>query len=900
MNLSPIPSSVYHLHIHADFPIKKVLEILPYLDALGIEGIYASPIFEAASVNGYDIVNPNIIDPRIGTYAEFETLCEALKARNLKLVLDIIPNHMGIKGKKNLWWQDVLENGPHSPFADFFDINWNPPNPQIKNKLLLPILADSYGSSLLNQQIQLKWEDHDFWICYDGYPLPLTPTSYPFVLEAGLPLTPEWREDERECLEISRLFREGHKINRERKQRLKDLYDRSVGIREYLTRIVALFNGKSGEYATFNLLHELLEQQFYRLAHWLVAGQEINYHRFFNINELAAIRIENERVMNEHHHFLFDLIKREKVQGVRIDHPDGLYDPELYFDRLQKHNPPFVVIEKILDSQEILPASWNVQGTVGYEFLNVLQGLFIRQKNESFFSKIYDSFIGHGTDFDHLLYERKKWYIKMHMASEIRALGWQLKQLVATNWYYRDFTQADLNTALEAIMASLPVYRTYMRGEEPISNRDKTSLLRTIELAQVKTPEIDPSIYTYLRDLFLGELKQMLPIGAHLVLRFQQQTAPVMAKGQEDSCFYIFNRFVALNEVGGNPRHFGTSKAEFHQFNSEKLTHWPLGFLPMSTHDTKWSGDARMRLSVLSEIPKKWKETVVKWERENQKYKTTLQGMRFPDPNTEYYLYQMLLAVWPDDTNPSELHTVHERLWSCLLKSMREAGIHTSWRHPNEAYEKAAHLFLTSILTPHEENPFYLSFIDFQKEIAAHGRLNSLSAWVLRAGSCGIVDLYQGDEGWNDSLMDPDNRRPVNFDQLESALKTDENLKLWVTARALQTRRKYKELFLTGEYLPVTVQKEGREHIVVFMRKGIHSCALIAAGRFFTQLPALLGNEGWGDTTLVLPKKIKIKELFDIFTEKSIPLPSKGENTTLLASDLFQKFPFSICMATTL
>ncbi len=586
-----------------------------------------SPIFESGSSNGYDIVDPNRIDPHIGTFGDFDTLARALQKRGMKLVCDVVPNHMGIKGK-NKWWQDVLEHGPTSPYAPFFNIDWNPEKRELKNKILLPILGDMYGKSLFNQEIQLRGNGEKFWIECGGYHLPIS--------SAGLTL-------------------------------IKEICGNGIDT------ALALFNGKKGVDESFDLLHQLLELQYYRLAYWLVAGQEINYRRFFNINELVAIHIEEEKVLDAHHELIFKWIEEGKVQGLRIDHPDGLYDPLEYFKRVESHHPPFVILEKILDVDESLPSSFPVQGTVGYEYLNMLNALFVQKNHAHHFTKIYQKFIGYDLDYYPLIYQRKKQFLKMQLESEIHFLGWKLDRLKESNRHYRDFTRVDLTRALGEIIACFPVYRTYIRANEGVSKRDRDYIFRAIENAKLKTPEINRSVYDYIGALLVGELQFPYHEGIDFTLRFQQLTAPIMAKGLEDSTFYIYNRFIALNEVGGNPNHFGISRGEFHQFNIEKRAKWPLGFLPSSTHDTKRSQDVRMRLDVLSELPKKWGALVFFWERENRKYKKKLKGSSVPDRNTEYFLYQTLLGIWPElPPSPDFLERVHQS----MLKAIREAGLY--------------------------------------------------------------------------------------------------------------------------------------------------------------------------------------------------------------------------------
>lgn len=795
--MNNIPSSVYRLQLNEAFALKQALDLLPYLDTLGIEGVYCSPLFESASANGYDIVNPNQINPLIGTLEEFDRFCEELKRRDMKLLLDIVPNHMGIKGKNNYWWLDVLEKGPNSPYAVFFDIEWNSIKPELKNKILLPILGAPYGQVLVNREIKLKAENDRFWITYGDFQLPVAKECYSFIEEGG-------------------------------------------------------------SFENSDTLHTLLEQQHYRLAYWAVAGQEINYRRFFNINELVALHIENKDVLNAHHNWVFKLVEEGRVQGLRIDHPDGLYDPVIYFERLQEHHPAFIVVEKILDGDEALPENWKVSGTVGYEYLNCLNGLFVQKNNESQISKIYDAFAGQKTDFDLLLYEKKKRFIYHNMGSESTTLGWKLDRLSELDRYYRDLTRIELTLALREIIACFPVYRTYIREGEEIDKRDRDYMIQAIEKAKTKTPEISPLFYDYIEKICLLELKE----GGDFVMLLQQLTGQVMAKGLEDSAFYVFNRLLSLNEVGGNPKTFGVSKALFHHYNQEKREKWPLGLLTASTQDTKRSEDARMRLNVLSEIPEKWGESLFSWS----------QG-KLLDANTEYAIYQMLLAVWPDDPNEAMTPGFFERVWTCVLKAIREAGVQTSWHMQNQEYEEKVKKFLISLFS---SSNFASSFLPFQKEISHFGKLNSLSALILRSGGCGIVDLYQGDETWNYSLMDPDNRRAVDY--TKPATK-----KFEITKKVLRFRRRYKELFLEGEYLPLGVQGPSSENVIAYLRKKDEAYALVVAGRFFTECPT------WEGMTLLSPEAVK--EWKDLFTEQTVHARKKGE---LLASEIFSQNAFAI------
>ncbi len=854
--MKEIPSSVYRLQMGKNFSIKEASDLIPYLNDLGIEGIYSSPIFEAFS-HGYDVTNPCRFNPVLGSMEDFEEFCSQLQKHAMKYLLDIVPNHMGIKGSKNSWWLDVLENGPSSAFAEFFDINWTPEKTTLQGKVLLPILDAQYGRVLEEGQLQLVWEE-GFWIQYLDYLLPICYSSYLYILEKGSDQLPSGKDKEWiQCLSLAKSGK---------KEQFISFYKDTKFTQNRIGELLSLFN------KTPDLLHELLEKQFYRLAYWVVAGHEINYRRFSNINELVAIHIEKEKVLNAHHRWIFDLLSSGKVQGLRVDHPDGLYDPGQYFERIRKKKPAFVWAEKILDFGESLPKQWDVDGTVGYDFLNILSGVFVQKKNEQRMTDIYDQFIEDGMDLLDVRYERRKRYLVLQMTSEINNLGALLDEISEKNRYFRDFTKADLTQAILEIFACFPIYRTYIKLGAEIRNKDRESILYAVEMAKKKVPEIDASIFNYIKSLLLLDYdysSQDKDLAIDFLLRFQQLTAPVMAKGLEDSTFYIYNRLISLNEVGSNPHYFGFSKSEFHEFNKQKRTHWPLGALASSTHDTKYSEDARLRIHALSEIPQQWESLVSAWKKQNQKYKTQIEGAFFPEPNMEYFIYQMLIALWPADL---------DRLWTCLNKATREAGIHTSWPKVNEPYETAVKKFLEAILTPGEGNAFYPSFVPFQEEVARYGALNSLSALVLKIGSCGIVDLYQGNELMNFSLMDPDNRRPVDFASRKKELKQLKDPKMLLTAKALNFRRKNKELFLEGDYIPL----KSPENVIAFMRKWKDQQAIVLAGRFFC--------EGLIEGLLELPKDVKPQPYQDLFTGKKFLPHKKG----IELADVFEKYPCAI------
>lgn len=745
-----IPSSVYRLQLGPELTFRKVMQLLPYLQELGVEGIYSSPIFECAG-HSYAITNPNKLNPDLGTIEEWEALCALLKEKKMFFVLDVVPNHMGMKG--NAWWMDVLKKGKSSPFASFFDVYWQ------QEKITLPLLEEPLETVLEKGLISHKGA----WIHYRDHMLPI-----------------------------------------------KDGFSPDARV------------------------EDLLSEQHYRLVFWKQAGEEINYRRFFNVNELIAIHIEDEKVLLEHHRLIFNLLHTGKVQGLRIDHPDGLYDPTTYFQRLRKEKPGFIIVEKILDSREMLPDDWEVDGTVGYDFLNVASGIFVQKKNEEKMEQIYQTFIGAELDYKELLYQKKKKYIENNMASEMHILGMRLHQLAQGK-----FPTKELAEALKEIMANFPVYRSYVRPGT-VSNRDRKSITEAIEAAKIRALQVDIELFHFMRSLLLLERDD-----CDFVQRFQQMTAPVMAKGFEDSFFYTYNRLISLNEVGGNPRLFGTSVNEMHAFNQAKLAKSKLGFLSASTHDSKRSLDARMRLHVLSEIPDVWEQWVHAFAAKHQEL----------DRNTQYYIYQMILALWPIE---------EERFWQIILKSIRESGMHTSWFSPKEEYEKGVRLFVKNLLEQKAFLPLY-------EKIEPLGALNSLSYTLLQIGSPGIVDLYQGTERLHFTAVDPDNRRPIDFASLELALGAKSEPKLTLVQKALRFRKEHKELLLEGEYEPLQIPGE---KVVGFMRKNQEKAALFVARRFFTEA----------------------------LEEMSLPVP--GETEDILtgqrfkdqasSSALFQKYPVAL------
>ncbi len=735
-DLSNIPSSVYRLQLNEKFPIKKAIAFIPYLHQLGIEGVYLSPIF-AFSDSSYAITDPNRLDPRIGTEKDFELLCKDLQKYNMKQILDIVPNHMSLKN--NPWFFDLLKKGKCSKYASFFDIRWN----EGRGKVLLPILKETYNKILEAGEIKLIEKEGEVLIQYDGFFFPLR--------KGTLNLPSQGRH-------LSCGNQRGFQL----------------GVSD---------------------LHELLERQLYQLTHWNLAIDKINYRRFFNINDLIAIHIENKDVFKTYHKWILTLLATKKIQGLRIDHIDGLYNPTQYLRRL-RGKAPLIWVEKILVPDEKLPEKWPIDGTVGYEFLHILSNLFVCKENEEAFTTIYEWFIEEKIEFFETAYQRKKVFVEKQMYSAIACLGNLFQKLSHKTRVSQEFTKRHFIKACTEIIACFPVYRTYVDSPN-IQKQDEELIHRAIGRAKQKTSTLNADIFDTIKSLLLFEKKGK--DSREFIFRFQQLTATAMAKGLEDSAFYIYNRLISLNEVGGDPTKFGSSAKEFHTYNRYKLSTYPLGALSSSTHDTKFSEDARLRLHALSELPSAWKSFLLSVKKSGSSI----------DRNTEYYLYQMVLALGPATRN---------RVWSCLQKAIREMGVYTSWAFPNKEYENRVKTYLYSFLDSKKIS-------SLQNKVDRLGLQNSLSALVLKLGSCGIFDLYQGNEHILYQLVDPDNRKYIP----KKTRKKD--LKASITSIGLTFRKEHKDLFLKGEYIPLKTS----DHVIAFMRIFEHEIALVVVKRCFSK-----------------------------------------------------------------
>jgi (1->4)-alpha-D-glucan 1-alpha-D-glucosylmutase len=876
-----IPTATYRLQFNNVFTFLDAAQIVPYLNTLGITDCYASSYLMAVpgSLHGYDIVDPTRLNPDLGTEQDFRNFADSLAQHGMGQILDVVPNHMGIAKSSNAWWQDILENGPSAHYASFFDIDWRPVKAELEGKVLLPILGEQYGTVVENQEIILEYHEGRFFIRYGDHRLPVDPKHSAMILALRLddlisraqsddPHVQELQSiltalrhlpdrNELDTVQVAERYREKEIIRR----RLSHIMNESRIVQRFVQENVAIYNGTKGDSKSFDLLDQLLSYQVYRLAYWRVASEEINYRRFFDINELAAIRMEDPAVFLSSHQRILQLLKEGAVTGLRIDHVDGLYDPSAYLWQLQTwaktelapcagddERPLFLAVEKILSREETLPDQWPVYGTTGYDFLTLVNGLFVDDSHEQAFNRLYARFIGNHLSFEDCAYESKQLIMRASMSSEINVLGYQLNHLSEMNRRFRDFTLNSLIHAIREIIACFPVYRTYVTpGEEPVMDRDRSYIRLAVSRAKRKNPALSGLVFDFVQDILLKQAsyhhERERRDQLRFAMKFQQITGTVMAKGAEDTAFYVYNRLASLNEVGGDPLQFGISVHTFHERMRQRRGHWPASICATSTHDTKRSEDVRARISVLSEIPQAWKTCILRWSQLNKWYKTEVDGTLAPDRNEEYLLYQTLIGAWPFHAlDDDEYRSFSDRIQAYMAKALKEAKIHTSWVNPNLAYDQAVRDFIEHILARSMPNPFLADFLPFQGEIARHGVYNSLSQVILKIAAPGIPDFYQGTELWDFSLVDPDNRRPVDYKMradfladfqsirgiqgsvqrqfVQELLATvpDGRIKLYITMVGLHYRRMHASLFQKGEYVPLKVEGTKKRHVCAFAR----------------------------------------------------------------------------------
>jgi (1->4)-alpha-D-glucan 1-alpha-D-glucosylmutase len=890
-----IPTATYRIQFHSEFKFEAARNILAYLAELGISDLYASPIFKATpgSTHGYDVTDPTQLNPELGTPEDFEALVSEIKNHDMGWVQDIVPNHMAYHSQ-NAWLMDVLENGLDSDFSDYFDIEWDQAYEDIKGRVLAPMLGNFYGEALHNGEIQLNYEESGLSVNYYALKLPVRIESYGRFIGQNLgQVARELGRRHPDFLKLLGILYLIKSIPNETKGKeryaqiafvkvlLWELYTQNPEVKEFIDSNVKLFNGEKGNPDSFHLLDTLLQDQFYRLSFWKVGAEEINYRRFFTVNELISMKVQEIKVFNKTHDFVSQLVEQEKVTGLRIDHIDGLYDPTEYLKRLrEKTGDVYITVEKILELEEDLPEGWPVQGTSGYDFLNYVNGIFCRTESEKQFTDIYTKINRSESSYEQLFIEKKQLIVEKNLAGDVDNLAQILKKIASQSRLGIDFTMNGLKRTLSEVLVLFPVYRTYVNGDG-LSEEDRTYIKAVIEEARGRIPLLLNEL-NYIEKLLLLEWEESLTeeqrgLRLHFVMRLQQLSGPLMAKGIEDTLFYLYNRLLALNEVGGNPGKFGITIDEFHEVNQKQSTAWPYKMNATATHDTKRGEDVRARLNVLSEIPEEWEKQVKTWIEINRSQKIDVRGKAVPVPNDEYFFYQTLVGSYP--FNESENESFVGRVKDYMLKSVREAKLHTAWLRPDSAYEEGFLAFVEKVLEPSESNQFMKEFLPFQKWVAGYGIFNSLSQVLLKYTAPGVPDTYQGTEFWDLSMVDPDNRRPVDYEQRISSLKDikekaqtdslklidelfsskeDGRIKLFLTHKVLQARKENLEVFQKGDYLPVEVVGKFKDHIVAFARSFGDTTAIAIAPRFFTTLVQPgeypLGEQVWADTQLQLPQ----------------------------------------------
>jgi (1->4)-alpha-D-glucan 1-alpha-D-glucosylmutase len=1022
------PTSTYRVQLNAGFTFADARAIVPYLHDLGIGALYTSPFLCATpgSTHGYDVTDYGSLNPEIGADEDLQTLTTELRQRGMGALVDVVPNHMGIAGGANAWWQDVLENGRTSLYAEFFDVDWRPLKEELRGKILLPVLGDHYGVVLERGELRLEYADGAFTVHYYETRLPIAPPTYPMILTMALerivPPSPGpteeglggraaagvsdvLAEDDLHLLEFQSIITAFERLpsqderdpdlvaerRREQvvaKRRLAELVADSPEVVRAIAETVRVLNGDSsdphGQAHGFDALDRLLDAQSYRLSSFRTAGEEINYRRFFAINELAAVRQEVPEVFAAAHALLLRLISGGAVTGLRIDHPDGLWDPAGYFRDLQRavwletarrrdgktasqvngeleiqpepervdwaaidpaltddwpgqaddglalaeRLPLYLVVEKILEPGEPLPNDWAVHGTVGYEFARVTTGLFVDPAHQRAFDELYTRITGEGRrrPFSAVAYDAKGLMLRTALASETNVLARALNRISEQNRRTRDFTLSALRNALREVITAFPVYRTYITCDRrEVSDRDRRAIVRAVALAKRRNPASDPSVFDFLADvLLLREDRDDEPLieqerddRCRFVMKFQQLTGPVMAKGVEDTAFYRYNRLVALNEVGSDPAAFGTSVAEFHRENAERARRWPHAMLTSSTHDTKRSEDVRARIAVLSELPREWRAAVNRWARLNRRAKTRVEGASAPDRNDEYLFYQTVLGAWPWGVEaPDEAFVA--RIEAFMLKAARESQVHTSWVNPDPAYEDALQRFVRAALDTSRPNLFLEDFAALREMVAHAGAINALAQQLLKLTAPGVPDIYQGTELWDQSLVDPDNRRPVDYRQRTRLLrglqrrrpgrrlaadlletKADGRIKLYLTSRALACRAAYPNLFARGAYISLAAEGAAADHVVAFFRRDAENEFIAVAPRLVVglthkELRDPIGQEIWGDTRLLVPDAEPGMRYRDVFTGETLKFSASDDGAILPIAEVFAAFPFAL------
>ncbi len=970
------PAATYRLQFHAGFTFEDAQALVPYLERLGVGALYASPILQAraGSPHGYDIIDHATINREMGGAGAFDALARSVRRADMGLLMDFVPNHMGIGQADNTWWLDVLEWGRGSPYADFFDIDWRPVKAELRDKVLVPVLGDHYGAILEQGELVPRFdpEDGGFSVWYWENRLPLTPPTYGPFLEAALragdsllktaekdtlrALADSVRGMRRRGLKTARGWRARRDKAIQMKDTLRTLAATSGTVRQVLDQAADSLRGQEGRPRSFQPLHRLLEDQHYRLSYWRVASHEINYRRFFQINDLAGLRMELPEVFDAAHVKVRDLFASGAVTGLRIDHIDGLFAPRRYLRRLQDTLRPllpevstdstdstdtkdqsaeptrdaWVVVEKILAAHESIREDWAVSGTTGYDFCAQVNGVLIDPSGERAFRRLYKRITGAEVSFDDITYASRKQVMDAELSAELYVLANELERLTEQDWRTRDFTLTLIRDALRELVACFPVYRTYVNALGA-TQEDLRDIDWAIARAKKSQAFVEPAIFDFLHSILTTAFarvpgrRRYLDEVVRIARKFQQYSSPVMAKGIEDTAFYRYNLLVSMNEVGCHPNHWGQTVGAFHYQNQDRARRRPFGMLTTATHDTKRGEDTRARVTALSEFGEEWNRRVRRWRTLNRRARAeTNDGAVAPSANDEYLFYQSLIGVWPvdlpADERPTEslLAPLTERLIAYMMKAMREAKVHTAWTARNQAYEAAVEAFIRKVLDASAaSSPFLRDVQAFHAQVAPAGALNSLAQTTLKLTVPGTPDIYQGCELWDDSLVDPDNRRPVDFalrDRLLAELERraddpslpgdllthwpDGRLKLHLTRALLGARRADPALFTEAAYLPLETEGRHADRLIAFARRAdgpdggrwlvvaVPRCAsgLTADGR-----PFPLG-EDWRKTRFTLPEDAPEGPWHDLPSGGSVT----AENGLVLAADAFARLPVAV------
>jgi (1->4)-alpha-D-glucan 1-alpha-D-glucosylmutase len=865
-----VPIATYRLQLTADFNFDAAAAVVLYLKNLGISHVYASPFMKArkGSTHGYDIVDHTKFNPELGGEAGFERLSAVLKQHDLGLILDFVPNHVGVHFDDNPWWLDVLEWGQASPHAASFDIDWDQLPYRARGGVLLPIIGSSYGEALEKGDIKLRYDPDEgsFSAWYFEHRLPVAPERYREILrtivkQAGA-------EDDaggKALLALGSRYRGLRHPNRGEAPAFKQELKNTPESADIIMRGLEAYRAGPGRSVQITTLHHLLERQHYKLGHWRLASSDINYRRFFDVNTLAGLRVEDAATFDAMHTLVRRLIAEDRLQGLRLDHIDGLRDPAQYFQRLRRlirdaqgktTRPFYMVIEKILGEHEELPSFSGVHGTTGYEWLNVITQVLVDGNGLGALDEIWRQISNMPPKLEPVLKEAKRRVLETLLTSEFTVLMRLLARIASGHYSTRDYSADSLRQALELYVLHFPVYRTYLTSTGPTA-ADRTLISETIEKARADWFAADEGIFDFLRDTLTMDLiaPGRPPHSVARVRRFaakvQQFTGPVMAKSLEDTSFYRYHRSLALNEVGGDPAAGALSADAFHRVMRTRAREWPHGMTATATHDTKRGEDARARLIALTEITGEWTSAVARWKILNAPRLVIEGEMRAPSATFEYMLYQALLGACPigkrDDTFP-------ERMQAYALKAAREGKQETSWLNPNQAYEAGLRTFIARILDRSISSDFLDALEALARRVALLGALNSLSQITLKATMPGVPDFYQGTEFWDLSLVDPDNRRPVDFaaraavltklqtPDWDSLLQSwpDGHLKLAWTRHLLKLRTELADVFADGEYQPLEVTGPHRDHVIAFARRRGHNAAITIVMKSL----ALLSEDG--------------------------------------------------------